>query len=264
VWHIVPRPTSRARDKRVGGRPTMNPAPGVVCQAGRTAPVAQLDRAGGFYPSGCAFESCRGREGFPHQGAMLGVKDRLTHPAVATRVNIPLRQIHLGGLAATVQLFDLVPADGTWCVFGTERPRHRPRELCDPRWFRGPPLVGRVPSDPELDSGHALGPFTRWQGCVTSVLRLGHSPGCASRTPGTASRLRRSATDRSVPRSLPCWAWSERTDLGHSAGTNGRLRTRSSWSQTVSVAGRGEVSERVRIGCQHARADRGVRAEEAR
>ena len=25
------------------------------------APVAQLDRAGGFYPSGCAFESCRGR-----------------------------------------------------------------------------------------------------------------------------------------------------------------------------------------------------------
>ena len=25
------------------------------------APVAQLDRAGGFYPSGCAFKSCRGR-----------------------------------------------------------------------------------------------------------------------------------------------------------------------------------------------------------
>ena len=26
-----------------------------------TAPVAQLDRAGGFYPSGCGFDSCRGR-----------------------------------------------------------------------------------------------------------------------------------------------------------------------------------------------------------
>ncbi len=26
-----------------------------------TAPVAQLDRAGGFYPSGCGFNSCRGR-----------------------------------------------------------------------------------------------------------------------------------------------------------------------------------------------------------
>src|SRR5665213_2978173 len=25
------------------------------------APVAQLDRAGGFYPSGCGFDSCRGR-----------------------------------------------------------------------------------------------------------------------------------------------------------------------------------------------------------
>ena len=24
------------------------------------APVAQLDRADGFYPSGCAFESCQG------------------------------------------------------------------------------------------------------------------------------------------------------------------------------------------------------------
>ena len=28
----------------------------------RLAPVAQLDRADGFYPSGCAFESCRGRQ----------------------------------------------------------------------------------------------------------------------------------------------------------------------------------------------------------
>jgi hypothetical protein len=55
-----------------------------------------------------------------------------------------------------------------------------------------------------------------------------------------------------VPRSLPCWAGSERIDPGRSGGTNGRLRTRSSWSQTVSVGGRGEVSERVRIGCQHA------------
>jgi hypothetical protein len=26
------------------------------------APVAQLDRAGGFYPSGCGFDSCRGRQ----------------------------------------------------------------------------------------------------------------------------------------------------------------------------------------------------------
>jgi hypothetical protein len=25
-----------------------------------TAPVAQMDRAGGFYPSGCRFDSCRG------------------------------------------------------------------------------------------------------------------------------------------------------------------------------------------------------------
>jgi hypothetical protein len=33
---------------------------GAVTWAG-LAPVAQLDRAGGFYPSGCAFESCRGR-----------------------------------------------------------------------------------------------------------------------------------------------------------------------------------------------------------
>ncbi len=29
---------------------------------GQRAPVAQLDRADGFYPSGCAFESCRGRK----------------------------------------------------------------------------------------------------------------------------------------------------------------------------------------------------------
>src|ERR1700678_3498997 len=26
-------------------------------------PVAQLDRADGFYPSGCGFDSCRGRRG---------------------------------------------------------------------------------------------------------------------------------------------------------------------------------------------------------
>ena len=31
------------------------------------APVAQLDRADGFYPSGCAFESCRGRISPGHQ-----------------------------------------------------------------------------------------------------------------------------------------------------------------------------------------------------
>ena len=27
---------------------------------GNSAPVAQLDRAGGFYPPGCGFDSCRG------------------------------------------------------------------------------------------------------------------------------------------------------------------------------------------------------------
>jgi hypothetical protein len=26
------------------------------------APVAQMDRAGGFYPSGCGFDSCRGHQ----------------------------------------------------------------------------------------------------------------------------------------------------------------------------------------------------------
>jgi hypothetical protein len=154
-------------------------------------------------------------------------------------------------------LCDLSPADGTWRVFGTERPRHWNGELRYPHWLCRPPLIGRVPPDPELDSGHLLGPLSRLQGCFTSELGLEHSPGCASRTPGTASRLRRSATDRSVPRSLPCWARSERIDLAHSGGTRGRLRTRSSWSQTLSVTGRGEVSERVRIGCEHSRADRG-------
>jgi hypothetical protein len=243
----------------------------------RTAPVAQLDRAGGFYPSGCAFESCRGRqlekrreavdpdpersrdsaldltEGFPHQGAMLGVEDCHAHPTVSARVNLPLREIHLRSLAATVQLFDLTPADGTWRVLGPERPRHRNGELRDPRRCRRPPLVARIPAKIELRRGHTLGPLSRLPGSLTSELRPGHSPGCASRRPDTASRPRRSATDRSVPRSLPCWARSETIDPGHSGGTNGRLRTRSSWSQTVSVAGRGEVSVRVRIGCGHAR-----------
>jgi hypothetical protein len=44
-------------------------------------------------------------------------------------------------------------------------------------------------------------------------------------------------------------------DRGHSEGKRDRLRIRSSWSETVSIAGRGEVSERVRIGCDHFRAD---------
>jgi hypothetical protein len=34
---------------------------GSRCDLFGLAPVAQLDRAGGFYPSGCAFKSCRGR-----------------------------------------------------------------------------------------------------------------------------------------------------------------------------------------------------------
>jgi hypothetical protein len=86
-------------------------------------------------------------------------------------------------------------------------------------------------------------------GCVMSVLRRGRSPGCASRMPGTSIRLRRSATDPSGPRSLPCQARSETIDLDRSEGRRGRLRIRSSWIETVSVTGRGEVSERVRIGC---------------
>jgi hypothetical protein len=52
-----------------------------------------------------------------------------------------------------------------------------------------------------------------------------------------------------VPRSLPCWARRETIDPGHSGGTNGRLRTRSSWGDTVAVDGLGQVSERVRTGC---------------
>src|SRR5579872_916528 len=32
------------------------------CEGFTTAPVAQLDRAGGFYPPGCGFDSCRGRQ----------------------------------------------------------------------------------------------------------------------------------------------------------------------------------------------------------
>ncbi len=36
------------------------------------APVAQLDRAGGFYPPGCGFDSCRGRR--TRQGANLRVR----------------------------------------------------------------------------------------------------------------------------------------------------------------------------------------------
>jgi hypothetical protein len=187
---------------------------------------------------------------------MLGVENGLAHPTVSARVNLPLRQIHLGSLAAAVQLFDLTPADGTWRVLGPERPRHRNGEFRDLRRCRRPPLVGGVPPKIELCCGHTLGPLTRLPGSLTSELRLGHSPGCALRMPGTASRPRRSATDPSVPRSLPCWARSETIDPGHSGGTNGRSRTRSSWTHTVSVIGRGEVSERVRIGCARWRADR--------
>ena len=36
------------------------------------APVAQLDRAGGFYPSGCGFDSCRGRRFLHCQGRSRG------------------------------------------------------------------------------------------------------------------------------------------------------------------------------------------------
>ena len=43
------------------------------------APVAQLDRAGGFYPSGCGFDSCRGH-GCTVAGTWLeGRRRRLTH-----------------------------------------------------------------------------------------------------------------------------------------------------------------------------------------
>jgi hypothetical protein len=41
------------------------------------APVAQLDRAGGFYPSGCGFDSCRGRQDvgrLPGRGGPLSSK----------------------------------------------------------------------------------------------------------------------------------------------------------------------------------------------
>jgi hypothetical protein len=191
-------------------------------------------------------------EGFPHQGAMLGVKDRLAHPTISTRVNPPFRQVHPHSLATTVQLFDLSSADGTWRVFGTERPRHGSSELRYPHWFRRPHLVGHFTPNPELDS-LMVSDRSRWGERFTTELGLVSSPECASRRPGTSNRLRRNATDRSVPRSLPCRARSERIDLGHSEGTRGRLRTRSSWPPTVSVTGRREVSERVRTGCNHPR-----------
>jgi hypothetical protein len=37
------------------------------------APVAQLDRASGFYPLGCGFDSCRGRR--PDPIAQLGTRE---------------------------------------------------------------------------------------------------------------------------------------------------------------------------------------------
>src|ERR1700677_3721178 len=73
---------------------------------------------------------------------MLGVENGLAHPTVSAGVNLPLRQIHLGSLAAAVQLFDLTPADGTWRVLGPERPRHRNGDLRDPRRCRRPQPVG--------------------------------------------------------------------------------------------------------------------------
>ena len=87
-------------------------------------------------------------EGFPHQGAMLGVKDRLAHPTISARVDPPFRQVHPHSLATTVQLFDLSSADGTWRVFGTERPRHGSSELRYPHWFRRPHLVGHFTPNP--------------------------------------------------------------------------------------------------------------------
>ncbi len=60
-------------------------SPGRAVTWAGLAPVAQLDRAGGFYPSGCAFESCRGRRSPRQQcgGCTVGAPDFLSpgHPA---------------------------------------------------------------------------------------------------------------------------------------------------------------------------------------
>ncbi len=54
----------RSPRRHQSGTDLRGPGHLTVPYAGGPAPVAQLDRAGGFYPSGCGFDSCRGASWF--------------------------------------------------------------------------------------------------------------------------------------------------------------------------------------------------------